>query len=140
VGSKLNIPLNMVDRNGGNLPFQSPGDNEYVYLYDRIIHPILESFDPEFILVSSGFDAARWDPVGGFSVTPNAFYYMTRRLTELKKPMLCVLEGGYNFRQTALATSAVVRALVGDEALPEPIPDLEYGDLREACHLEQAYH
>lgn len=79
-GSKLNIPLNVIDKKGTNFSFQSPGDNEYIYLYDRIIHPILESFDPEFILVSSGFDAARWDPVGGFSNTPNAYYYMTRRL------------------------------------------------------------
>lgn len=73
--------------------------------------------------------------MGGFTATPNAYYYMTRRLTELKKPMLCVLEGGYNFRQTALATSAVVSALLGDEKLPEPIEGLEYADVLEACHV-----
>jgi len=99
----LNIPLNAVSKQGLPYNFQAPGDNEYIYLYDRVIHPIIQSFDPEFILVSSGFDAARWDAVGGFSVTPNAYYYMTRRLMEFNRPMLCVLEGGYNVRQTALA-------------------------------------
>lgn len=47
-------------------------------------------------MVSSGFDAARGDPLGGFTVTPNGYYYMTKRLLELQKPVLVVLEGGYN--------------------------------------------
>jgi acetoin utilization deacetylase AcuC-like enzyme len=46
---------------------------------------------------------------------------MTRRLMELGKPMLCVLEGGYNVKQLSLAVSAVVGALVGEQTLPEPI-------------------
>jgi len=57
---------------------------------------VLKEFKPDFILVSSGFDAARGDPLGGFSITPNGYYYMTKRLMELQKPVLVVLEGGYN--------------------------------------------
>lgn len=79
-GTKLNIPLNTVNKKRRSYDFQAPGDNEYIYLYNRIIHPILKEFDPEFILVSSGFDAARKDYLGGFTVTPNGYYYMTRRL------------------------------------------------------------
>ena len=47
-------------------------------------------------MISSGFDAARNDPLGGFTVTPNGYYYLTKKITELQKPMLVVLEGGYN--------------------------------------------
>ncbi len=61
-----------------------------------MVEPLLKEFQPEFILISSGFDASRHDPLGGFTVTPNGFYYMTRRLTALGIPMLAVLEGGYN--------------------------------------------
>lgn len=100
-GTKLNIPLNTTNRKRRSYDFQTPGDNEYIYLYNRIIHPILKEFDPEFILVSSGFDAARKDYLGGFTLTPNAYYYMTRRLLELGKPLLCILEGGYHLGSTA---------------------------------------
>jgi histone deacetylase 6 len=79
-GTKLNIPLNTVNKKKKSYDYQAPGDNEYVYLYDRIIHPILKEFDPEFILVSSGFDASRKDYLGGFTVTPNAYFFMTKRL------------------------------------------------------------
>ena len=41
---------------------------------------LLKSFNPEFILISSGFDAARGDPLGGFSVTPNGYFYLTKKL------------------------------------------------------------
>jgi histone deacetylase 6 len=111
-GTKINIPLNTTSRKRRSYDFQAPGDNEYVYLYNRIIHPILKEFDPEFILVSSGFDASRKDYLGGFTVTPNSYYYMTRRLLELGKPMLCVLEGGYHLGSTAQAATAVVRGLL----------------------------
>lgn len=83
------------------------------------MEPIIKEFDPEFILVSSGFDASRFDPLGGFTVTPNGFYYMARRLAALKKPLLAVLEGGYNVEQTALDSVAVVKGLLQEERLPE---------------------
>lgn len=73
----------------------------------------MTEFNPDFILVSSGFDAARGDPLGGFTVTPNGYYYMTKRLTEFKKPMLVVLEGGYNLESISLSAEAVMRALIG---------------------------
>ena len=40
-GSKLNIPLNAVSKNFKTIPEQTPGDNEYIYIYERIIHPII---------------------------------------------------------------------------------------------------
>jgi acetoin utilization deacetylase AcuC-like enzyme len=79
-GLKINIPLSYVNSKFHQYDFQSPGDNEYIYIYNRIIEPILKSFNPEFILISSGFDAARGDPLGGFSVTPNGYFYLTKKL------------------------------------------------------------
>jgi len=63
--------------------------------------------------VSSGFDASRYDPLGGFTVTPNGYYFLTKRLMELGKPLVCLLEGGYNIQTTAQAVCGVVKALVG---------------------------
>lgn len=101
-----------MDEKFNEYDFQAPGDNEYIYLYHRIIEPALKKFDPDFILVSSGFDAARGDPLGHFTVTPNGYYYLTKQLTRLQKPMLVVLEGGYNLNSISLSAEAVMRALV----------------------------
>lgn len=111
-GTKVNIPLNYQTRKKKRYTFQAHGDNEYIYIYNRLIHPILEEFKPEFILVSSGFDAARKDYLGGFTVTPNAYYFMTRKMQSLGKPLLCVLEGGYHLISTAQSVTAVIQALL----------------------------
>jgi acetoin utilization deacetylase AcuC-like enzyme len=44
---------------------------------------------------------------------------MARRLAALKKPLLAVLEGGYNVDQTALDCAAVIKGLLQEERLPE---------------------
>jgi acetoin utilization deacetylase AcuC-like enzyme len=36
------------------------GDAEYLAAFDRILMPIAASFRPELVLVSCGFDAAKW--------------------------------------------------------------------------------
>lgn len=80
-----------MDKDNQQYKFQSHGDNEFIYLYKRLIEPVLKEFDPEFILISSGFDGARFDPLGGCNITPNGYFYMTKKLLELSKPLLCVL-------------------------------------------------
>lgn len=45
-GTKVNIPLNFLNKKRKEYPFQAPGDNEYIYIYNRIIHPILREFNP----------------------------------------------------------------------------------------------
>ena len=48
------------------------------------------------IFISAGFDAAVNDPIGKCQVTNDCFAYMTKRLKDLNKKLLFVLEGGYN--------------------------------------------
>ncbi len=36
-GTKINIPLDFVDEKYNSYNFQAPGDNEYIYIYHRII-------------------------------------------------------------------------------------------------------
>ena len=77
------------------------------------------------LLISSGFDAARHDPLGQCTVTPNGFFYMTKQINELSFPSLVVLEGGYNMVQTALGATAVLKGLLSEKKLPEPIEKLK---------------
>ena len=53
-GFNVNIPWN-----GSGM-----GDTEYALAFFNIVLPIAYEFDPELVLVSAGFDAARGDPLG----------------------------------------------------------------------------
>jgi len=52
------------------------GTQDYIYMTERILLPICKEFSPDLILISSGFDSARGDPLGGLSVDPEAYAYI----------------------------------------------------------------
>ena len=66
---------------------------------------VTQSFRPELLLISSGFDAHVRDPSGNMKLEANDFSKMTKILLEITQPYtsgktLSLLEGGYN--QSAL--------------------------------------
>ena len=69
------------------------GDNEYLVVFEKLFMPIATEFNPDLILVSAGFDAAKGD-MGDCNVTPECFARLTRQLKTLAK-VVCALEGGY---------------------------------------------
>jgi len=71
----------------------------------------LKEFKPELLIISAGFDSAKGDPLGGISVTPTGYAYMTQGLRQLTKKMAVVLEGGYSLEALECSSEAVVRTL-----------------------------
>ena len=68
--------------------------------------PELERFDPQFLLISAGFDAHRLDPLGNQNLEAEHYIEMTRALKEFANGrVVSLLEGGYNLE--ALGESAV---------------------------------
>jgi acetoin utilization deacetylase AcuC-like enzyme len=59
------------------------GDKDYVYLFLNLLHPIATKFQPDFILVSAGFDPYIYDPLGGIQVTVNGFAWISQILRDL---------------------------------------------------------
>ena len=53
------------------------GTHEYIFIFKELLLPIIKEFCPDLILVSSGFDSARGDMLGGLDVLPKAYAYMT---------------------------------------------------------------
>ena len=106
-GYTLNVPLS-----GGQ------GDDDYLNIFEEILGPAISRYNPEFILVSAGYDIYFCDPLGTMKVTENGFYRMTEFLkntaaAECKGRLLLALEGGYHIegitasvKQTILALSA----------------------------------
>ena len=94
-GYSINIPL---------LP--SSGDDIYQYLFDEIVIPILEKYEPEFIIVQIGCDSLEGDLLGALKLTSDSYIHAIEKLKEIAKKysgnrMLLLGGGGYNFENTA---------------------------------------
>ena len=85
-----------------NIPILPPGpDDAWRKAFDEQIHPAVERFDPQFVLVSAGFDAHRRDPLAPLELETESYGWMTDRLLDLAKRhgegrLVSVLEGGYD--------------------------------------------
>lgn len=100
-----------------NIPWRSPGmdDGDYFYAFNKVVIPIITEFDPDLIIVSSGFDAADGDIIGGCHVSPAGYGHMTHLLKGIAKGKLCVvLEGGYNLDSISKSALGVAKVLVGE--------------------------
>ncbi|XP_077185614.1 protein deacetylase HDAC6 isoform X2 [Paroedura picta] len=104
-----------------NVPWNCPrmGDAEYLAAFHQIVMPVSYEFNPELVLVSAGFDAARGDPLGGCLVTPECYAHMTHLLLGLAGGKVAlVLEGGYNLESISKAMTMCTRSLLGDPPPP----------------------
>jgi len=94
------------------------GDDELAAALEDAVLPELESFRPELLVVSMGFDALATDPLAHLTVRSGGFGRATERLAEAAR-VLCggrivsVLEGGYDLVGLGPAVGAHVRALLG---------------------------
>jgi len=103
-----------------NIPL-SPGktDEDYGYIYDQILFPIASQFQPEFILVSVGFDIYHQDPLGGMLVTKAGFSFMTSILLKIANlyaggKILFILEGGYNLQGLKEGSKEILLQISGN--------------------------
>ena len=110
---------------GANVNVPWPGgmrDADYLEAFDRILLPIADEFDPELILVSCGFDAARGDLLGEMQVTPEGYAAMTQRLTRFAKgKVVLALEGGYELGVIARSAAACLGVLLGERTAEDDL-------------------
>ncbi|MFG6666588.1 histone deacetylase family protein [Halomonas sp. HNIBRBA4712] len=80
--------------------------------------PALHDFKPELVLLSTGFDAHRDDPMGELELNDEDYYWVTRQAMEIaeryaERRLVSVLEGGYNPTSLASGCAAHLKALLG---------------------------
>lgn len=85
-----------------NIPFL-PGatDDDYRQAFKSQVIPAVQTFEPEMIVLSAGFDPHADDPIRCVALTDRMFAEMMRHVLELadrfaQGRVLSVLEGGYN--------------------------------------------
>uniref|UniRef100_A0A8D0BKA9 Histone deacetylase domain-containing protein n=1 Tax=Salvator merianae TaxID=96440 RepID=A0A8D0BKA9_SALMN len=100
------------------------GDVEYLAAYRTVIMPIASEFEPDFVLVSAGFDAVEGHdpPLGGYKVTAKCFGHLIKHLLTLANGRLVLaLEGGHDLTAICDASEACLNALIGNKL--EPLPE-----------------
>jgi acetoin utilization deacetylase AcuC-like enzyme len=91
-------------------------DAEYIRVFQDVVVPAAKKFEPEWILVSAGFDPHRRDPLGGMEVTEAGFAGMARWLLQLADQyaggkIAFLLEGGYDLAALCNSVAAVLEAM-----------------------------
>jgi acetoin utilization deacetylase AcuC-like enzyme len=99
------------------------GDTEYVGVFQHLIVPAAQSFKPELILISCGFDAHRDDPLANMNVTREGYRGLTAIVRALAEDLcggrlVFVLEGGYAASGLRDGVDAVLEVMLA-EAAPE---------------------
>jgi acetoin utilization deacetylase AcuC-like enzyme len=93
-------------------------DGEYLAVFRDIIVPAAKAFQPEWILVSAGFDAHRRDPLGGMNVSEAGFAAMARTTLRLAEEfthnkIAFLLEGGYELTALRGSVATVLNEMRG---------------------------
>lgn len=85
--------------------------------FERDILPALDSFAPDFVLISAGFDGHKDDPLSDMGLEEDDFFWATRQILAVAHRhadgrVVSALEGGYNLRALGASAAAHVKALM----------------------------
>ena len=106
-GATLNVPLRA----------ETPR-RDYLEVFGMALETAVSRCEPDFILVSSGFDVLAGDPLGGQLLEPEDLHETTRMVMGAAARccggrVVVFLEGGYDPPRTGAGCVAVIRALAG---------------------------
>jgi len=102
-----------------NIPFvDGTSDISYQSAIEKIVVPAIESFKPDMIAVSAGFDSHYADPVGNMNIDSSTFWHIgtviKKLVTEQKmQGSFFTLEGGYNPFVLGTSIHALLDGLLG---------------------------
>jgi acetoin utilization deacetylase AcuC-like enzyme len=121
-----------------NVPLPArAGDTVYEQVADRIFKPFVESFKPQMIFISVGFDAHWNDPITMLGLSSEGYYMLANKAVALAEEycdgkIVFVLEGGYDPLNVANGAEATFDALTSSKSrkdagdlCPHKEPDCE---------------
>lgn len=129
-----------------NIPLPAGcADAEYLRVFNDLVVPAAMRFEPEWILVSAGFDPHRRDPLGGMGVTEDGFGSMARILMKLAERfsgsrIAFLLEGGYDLAALRNSVGAVLDAMRDQSQGADELPQSAGETLRPLIRRIQQVH
>ena len=103
-----------------NLPLSAgTGDGLVAALYQSLLPPIAEAYQPDLVLVSAGYDAHLYDPLGGLRMSEDGFAVLCGLACDIADRYAqgrvgVFLEGGYDLDALARSVRACLRMMTGE--------------------------
>ena len=93
------------------------GGAEFRAAVEAAILPRVDSFRPDLVVISAGFDAHMRDPLANINLTEGDYTWVTQKLMEVADKhaqgrIVSVLEGGYDLQGLSQSVAAHVKALM----------------------------
>ncbi len=109
LGATLNVPLKA-----------GCGDAEYREVFEKVFYSRASEFEPDFVLISAGFDAHQNDPLGHMNVTAAGYEWMTDVVKAVARKsaqgrIVSLLEGGYDLDALAESVGKHVESLLNPD-------------------------
>lgn len=105
------------------------GDHVYEQVADTIFDPFVDSFKPQMLFISVGFDAHWNDPITMLGLSTAGYFMLAKKVMALAEEycggkIVFVLEGGYDPMNVANGAEAVFAAATGrgEPATNDPNP------------------
>jgi acetoin utilization deacetylase AcuC-like enzyme len=98
--------------------YPGAGDFSYDQAFSHVLEPVAKSYNPDFILVSVGYDGHFMDPLTNLGLTTTGFAMMNSRLKQMAIScadgrLVCFLEGGYNLDVMGKCSLNLLQELAG---------------------------
>ncbi|CAG1065029.1 Acetoin utilization protein AcuC [uncultured bacterium] len=106
-----------------NMPLPpSTGDAVFLKVFDEVVQPAIEEFQPDILVTQLGVDSFETDPITHLSLTTNSFEKVIERLRAMEIPWVALGGGGYDLSNVARAWT-LAWALMNDVTAPNVIPE-----------------
>ncbi|MHA1616520.1 MAG: acetoin utilization protein AcuC [Candidatus Njordarchaeales archaeon] len=126
-GYSLNIPL-------------PPGssDQELIVVFEEIVIPALKRYNPDYLILQSGVDGYRKDPLTHLEYTAHGYHEIATMLRKLNIPILMLGGGGYYLPAVPILWATIFATLVDlfdriqeDATKLDPSPSKSNADVKE---------
>ncbi|MDF1660833.1 MAG: histone deacetylase [Planctomycetota bacterium] len=93
-------------------------DGDYLKVFEEVLVPVAESYKPQLILVSAGFDAHIRDPLGAMNVSEDGYADLCGMVLNLAQRfsdgrLALFLEGGYDLQGLEKSVRSCIQVLTG---------------------------
>ncbi len=123
-----------------NLPL-APGSGDVVYAeaFGAAFLPLLEAFDPEYVILQVGADAHFADPLTHLGLTSRGWLGLAQSVIALGRPVIALGGGGYNLDTVARLWTLLYGALSGQE-FPADLHDQQGPSEAECSDIFQQFY
>jgi acetoin utilization deacetylase AcuC-like enzyme len=115
-----------------NIPLPAGcGDREYEEVFLQIIIPVVRRFQPQLIIISSGYDGHWSDRLAGMQLSIAGFTQIVRLIKQTAEDMCAgrmvfSLEGGYNLPVLSASVRATFEVLLGNTDVEDKFGQLPF--------------